>query len=63
MEWKKNYLGDEAAGWIAEKRDWIIKTFNKEHYRFISDGFLINEYYVEFFDPAHQTLYNIKFPQ
>jgi len=62
MEWKKNYLGDEMQGWIEEKRDWIVKTFNKEDYRFISDGFLINEYYVEFFDPAHQTLYNIKYP-
>lgn len=49
MEWKKNYLGDEATGWITSRRDWIVETFKKEDYRFVSDGFIINEYYVEFF--------------
>lgn len=63
MDWKKNYLGDESIGWNKERRDWIIKTFYKKHYRFISDGFIINEYYVEFFNPAHQILFNIKYPQ
>lgn len=61
MEWKKNYLGDEALGWITEKRDWVMATFDKDDYRFISDGFLINEYFVEFYNPAHQTLYDLRF--
>ena len=63
MEWKKNYLGDEATGIDRERVEWIKKTFKKEKYKIYLDGFLIDEYYVEFFNPAHQTLYNIRFPQ
>lgn len=66
MTCRKNYLGDEYEyGMSLEKREWIEKTFKKTQYRYryITSGFLIEEYYVEFFDDSCQTLYDLKFSQ
>ena len=53
-------IGDEHTGMNQPKYDWIKETFYRGQYLIYSDGFIYNDYYVEFLDPAHATLYRLK---
>lgn len=53
-------IGGEDTGFITERYDWIKQTFDRDQYLIYSDGFIYNHHYVEFLDPAHATLYRLR---
>lgn len=58
----KIWLGDEFDLSFRSKIKWIKENVNQEHYKIIETGFLINEYFVEFFDERYATLYYLQYP-
>lgn len=59
----KIFLGDEEDPDVREKILWLRDNFNNNQHKIHTTGFLINEYFVEFFDEKHETLYRIKYPK
>jgi len=57
------YLGEEFDPTTNAKVFCIRSNFDKDQYRIIEEGFLINEYYVDFFDDKHATLFLLKYSQ
>jgi hypothetical protein len=55
-------IGNDHAGWDQERYDWIKKTFDRSDYLVYGDGFIYNDYYVEFLKPEHATLYRLRWP-
>lgn len=55
-------LGDEFAIDLKEKVSWIRSNFKKDQYKIIEEGFLINDYYVDFVDDKYATLYYLQYP-
>lgn len=55
-------LGDEFAIDLKEKLTWIRANFKKDQYKIIEEGFLINDYYVDFVDDKYATLYYLQYP-
>jgi hypothetical protein len=53
----KIWLGDEFDIEVRKKVAWIRSTFSNEQYTIIDNGFLMNDYYVEFTDDSNATLY------
>ena len=53
----KIWLGDEFDIEFRKKVAWIRSTFTREQYTIIYNGFLMNDYYVEFIDDSNATLY------
>jgi hypothetical protein len=56
----KIHLGDEFDIEFRKKVAWIRSTFSKEQYTIIYNGFLMNDYYVEFVDQSNNSLYYLK---
>lgn len=59
----KIWIGDEYSVDVHAKVSWIRNNVPTDKYKILNEGFLINEYFVEFFDEKHETLYRIKYPQ
>lgn len=59
----KIYIGDEFTIDLKEKIAWICANFEKEQYKIVDDGFLINDYYVNFVDDKYATLYYLQYPK
>jgi hypothetical protein len=58
----KIWLGDEFDLSFRDKVKWIKENVRQDQYKIIETGFLINEYFVEFFDEKYATLFFIHFP-
>lgn len=56
----KIHLGDEFDIDLKTKIAWIQQNFDKQQYRIVDEGFLINDYYVEFVDQSNNSLYYLK---
>lgn len=54
------YLGEEFDPNTNAKVFCIRSNFNKDQYRIIEEGFLINEYYVEFTEERYATLFRLQ---
>lgn len=55
-------LGDEFAIDLKEKISWIRSNFKKDQYKIVEEGFLINDYYVDFVDDKYATFYLLNCP-
>ena len=55
----KIWLGDESTVDLDEKVKWLQNNFRKDQYTITDDGFIINDYYVEFTEDRYATLYRI----
>lgn len=45
----------------SERHDWLRSMFTeREHFRIVNWGFLIDHYEVEFLDPAAETMYLLR---
>ena len=51
------YLGDEYTGLDAQRHQWIKDEVGEGQFIIHSDGFLIDEYYVEFKNTQDEALY------
>lgn len=51
------YLGDEYTGMEKGRHQWIKDNIDESQYIIHSDGFLIDEYYVEFKNTQDEALY------
>lgn len=49
---------DDRLDW--EKADWLRACLSKDQYRITNDGFLIDNFTVEFTDPRAETLYLLR---
>lgn len=56
----KIHLGREFDIDLKTKIAWIQQHFDKQQYRIVDEGFLINDYYVEFVDQSNNSLYYLK---
>ena len=56
----KIYLGEEYDVNLNKTIHWIQSNIDKEKYRIIEEGFLLNEYYVEFVDEKYATLFYLR---
>lgn len=56
-------IGDEFSLDVREKISWVRANIPKEKYKITDDGFLINDYYVEFVDEKYATLYYVQYPK
>lgn len=59
----KIYIGDEFSIDLREKIAWVRANFKKDQYKIVDDGFLINDYYVDFVDDKYATLYYLQYPK
>ena len=51
------YLGDEYTGMDNARHEWLKSRIDESQYIIHSDGFLINEYYVEFKNTQDEAEY------
>lgn len=56
----KIHLGNEFDIDLKTKIAWIQQHFDKQQYCIVDEGFLINDYYVEFVDQSNNSLYYLK---
>lgn len=56
----KIHLGREFDIDLKTKIAWIQQNFDKQQYHIVDEGFLINDYYVEFVDQSNNSLYYLK---
>jgi hypothetical protein len=56
-------LGDEHTLEAVNRVKWIKSNFKPDTYKITCDGFLLNDYYVEFVDEKYLTLYYIRYPK
>lgn len=54
-------IGDDT-GFFQERYEWVKQTFNRSDYLIVNTGFIYDSYSIEFFDPAHATLYRLRWP-
>jgi len=56
-------VGEEHTLAALNRVKWVQTTFDSSVYKFTVEGFLINDYYIEFFDDKYATLYYLQFPK
>lgn len=57
-------LGEAGERDTLDKIAWIQHTFTPETYKITADGwFQINEYFVTFQNPRHETMFRLKYSQ
>lgn len=56
-------LGEEYTKSALDRVSWVREHFDKDCYKIYADGFLINDYYVEFNDEKYETLYLLQYPK
>lgn len=56
-------LGEEYTPSALERVRWIKEHVDKQFYKIYADGFLINDYYVEFTEEKYETLFFLHYPK
>lgn len=56
----KIILGPEFHPSLRKKVNWIKENFRKDQFRIIEEGFLLNEYYVEFTEEKYETIFLLR---
>ena len=56
----KFFVGNEYTEYPHEKFEWLSRTFTKDQYQLRDEGYLIYEYYIEFYNEADATLYKLR---
>lgn len=54
-------LGEEMTRTALDRIQWIKNNFDSKNYKITCDGFLINDYYVEFTEEKYETLYFLRY--
>jgi hypothetical protein len=56
-------LGGEFDLSTRNKVEWIRSNFSEDKYKIIDEGFLMNDYYVEFVEEKYATLFGLRWPK
>ena len=57
---RKFFVGDEYSGLQYDKLDWIAKTFSRDSYQYIDEGYIYFEQYVIFHEEKDALLYKLR---
>jgi hypothetical protein len=60
MTFRERFSIGDDKGFSQERYDWVKQTFKRTDYLIVNTGFIYDSYSIEFLDPAHATLYRLK---
>lgn len=57
---RKFFVGDEYSGLHYDKLDWITKTFSKDSYEYVDEGYMYYCQFVIFKEDKDALLYRLR---